>query len=207
MNWKKVRHYLRIIWVSAGLVSLGALVISYQAHGVPDSTLRSDERISVRAHDDRIGFLPSAAATGTGLVFYPGGMVDPLAYAPLARSIAAAGHPVWILKLPLRNAPFKSHHEELFAATQQLIAGESAKRWVIAGHSKGGLLAAEFARDHERQLAGLVLIGTTHPRDFDLSKSSLPITKIYGTNDRVADFRACARTRHLLPVEYSMGLH
>lgn len=43
--------------------------------------------------------------------------------------------------------------------------------WVIAGHSRGGVIAATLARDGFPSLAGVVLIGTSHPRDFALASA------------------------------------
>ena len=34
---------------------------------------------------------------------------------------------------------------------------------------------------------GLVLVGTSHPRDFSLADVTFPVTSIYGTRDTVAD--------------------
>lgn len=48
-------------------------------------------------------------------------------------------------------------------------------------------------------VAGLVLIGTTHPRDFSLADSSIAITKLLGTKDRIAPIEASEANRRLLP--------
>lgn len=73
------------------------------------------------------------------------------------------------------------------------------KRWVAAGHSRGGLIAATFVRGEPLTFAGLVLIGTTHPRDFSLADLRLPVTKVYGTRDTVADVEKILSTRANLP--------
>jgi pimeloyl-ACP methyl ester carboxylesterase len=56
---------------------------------------------------------------------------------------------------------------------------------VIAGHSRGALHAARFAAAHADRIAALVLMGTSHPRDRDLSALPIPIMKIVATNDGV----------------------
>jgi hypothetical protein len=48
-------------------------------------------------------------------------------------------------------------------------------------------------------VAGLLLVGTTHPRDVDLSKITIPVTKIVGTKDGVAPIEKVEANRHLLP--------
>jgi pimeloyl-ACP methyl ester carboxylesterase len=41
-------------------------------------------------------------------------------------------------------------------------------------------------RDHAELLDGLVLIGTSHPRDFDLSGLTIDVTKVFASNDGLA---------------------
>ncbi|MBE2268205.1 MAG: alpha/beta hydrolase, partial [Anaerolinea sp.] len=48
-------------------------------------------------------FKPNVEAT-TGLIFYPGGKVNPAAYAPLARAAAEAGFLAVIVPMPLNLA-------------------------------------------------------------------------------------------------------
>jgi hypothetical protein len=43
------------------------------------------------------------------------------------------------------------------------------------------------------------LIGTTHPKADDLSKTRVPITKVFATNDGVATAEAIDASRKLLP--------
>jgi len=71
--------------------------------------------------------------------------------------------------------------------------------WVVAGHSRGGVIASRFARDGGPSLGGLVLIGTSHPRDFSLAHLTLPVVKILGTRDCVAEIEKSEANRHLLP--------
>ena len=49
------------------------------------------------------------------------------------------------------------------------------------------MLSALFASRYADELSGLLLIGTTHPRDHDLSSLRIPVLKISGTRDCVAD--------------------
>jgi pimeloyl-ACP methyl ester carboxylesterase len=78
-------------------------------------------------------------------------------------------------------------------------AGEPARRWVLAGHSRGAALGARFAAVYPDLLAGLVLIGTTHPKRGSLASLAIPVTKIYGTRDCVADSASVLANASLLP--------
>jgi pimeloyl-ACP methyl ester carboxylesterase len=70
---------------------------------------------------------------------------------------------------------------------------------VVAGHSRGAVVAARMASERRRGLAGLVLIGTTHPRDVDLSALPQPVTKVVGTRDGLARVAGVEANRAKLP--------
>lgn len=58
----------------------------------------------------------------------------------------------------------------------------------------------------------MVLIGTTHPKENDLSSLSIPVTKVYGSNDGVAPPDRMFANKRLLPpntrwVEIKVGNH
>ena len=61
------------------------------------------------------------------------------------------------------------------------------QRWVLAGHSLGGRVAASLARTANPKFAGLVLIGTSHPRDFSLAHLVIPVVQVFATRDTVAN--------------------
>lgn len=60
-------------------------------------------------------------------------------------------------------------------------------------------MATQFAANQRAGFSGLVLIGTTHPRDVDLSRLSAPVTKVVGTRDGVARPAAVEANRAKLP--------
>ena len=57
----------------------------------------------VQREDGQLVFRPSSP-NGKGLIYYPGGLVDPEAYAVTAQGIADAGYLVVIPKMPLNLA-------------------------------------------------------------------------------------------------------
>ena len=158
-------------------------------------------------------FRPSNQSHRSALIFICGSGVHAHAYAPLLRPIAETGYPVFIVKLPYRFAPLASHKDEVIGRTLQLMASHlEIPRWVVAGHSLGGALAARVALSTRGRDVSFVLIGTTHPRDHDLSKLEARITKVYATNDGVAPVDGVMANRRLLPettawVEIKGGNH
>lgn len=162
-------------------------VIAYQSWGVGDGLLTTDERIEVANTDTAIHFTPRQGATGTGLLFFSGALVDPEAYVPLARRIAERGHVVVIVKIPYRGGFNLADLGEVMGRGREIMAGHgTVQRWAAGGHSKGGFWAAHFAHRHPENIGALILIGTAHPRDLDLSQSSFAVTKIVASRDGLA---------------------
>jgi pimeloyl-ACP methyl ester carboxylesterase len=178
------------------------LYISYRASGFASSVLVTDARVAVTVTSDAITFAPTRQTSRSALIFIPGAMVEPTAYAPLARSVAEHGYTATIVKLPWRMASSDAQRQAVVSRVSNLTkAGGPAMKWVVAGHSVGGVVACQVARDHAEKLSGLVLIGTSHPRDFDLSHLSLDVTKIAATNDGLASLAEVKSNAKRLPLQ------
>ena len=194
-----VKRIVGRVWATAGIAFTIWMYVGFQAVGVPDDAAETDEYVSVVAQADGMDFRPLVNPQGSGVIFLPGGIVDPVAYTPLMKSIAHAGYRAHLLYLPMRCACTDSQIEQLFQNVQTVIAAEPDTAWILAGHSRGGMLASRFVHQSDDELAGLALIGTTHPRDFSLAGTKMPVTKIYGTRDGIATHAAMLKNRHLLP--------
>lgn len=185
-----LRRWIRRLWVISGVTFTLYLVLSYQAWGVPPAALESDARVRVEKAEHWIVLRPSIDVGAPALLFFPGGMVEPEAYVPLLRPLAEAGHPVALVKLPFLGRHARTEAERAEAVRRARAAMERVRTrnrdWVVAGHSLGGLLAARYARAQPEDTHALVLLATTHPRDFSLSDASFPVTKVMGTRDGVA---------------------
>jgi pimeloyl-ACP methyl ester carboxylesterase len=172
---------------------------SIRTRGVDERTLASTAAVSVGDTPAALTFIPATAKT-TGLIFICGSGIAAQAYAPLLRPIAEAGYPVFVIKLPYRFAPLESHRLTALRRAREVIATQRGiSRWVVSGHSLGGALAARFAQSDTPALSGMVLIGTTHPKDQDLSALHIPVTKVYGSNDGVAPRDRVLSNGKLLP--------
>lgn len=194
-----MRKWIRRIWLGAGLSFIAWLVWNSQAHGVSPALLQSNDAVEVSDSGGVLRFWPRRGAAASGLIFLPGGGVDPDAYVPLVRAVADAGYPVALVRLPWRVAPTASSQARVWDRIQGVLAQAPERRWILAGHSRGAALSARLAGEHPEAPAGLVLIGTTHPKQASLAALSLPVTKIYGTRDCVADSAAVFANAQLLP--------
>jgi len=195
----RLRKYVRVLFPLFGVSFTIWMIWGYQTQGVPEDTLLTNAAVKVTDDETAIHFQPLIRKRATGIVFLPGGMVDPVAYTALLKSLASASHPAHLIRLPLRCACTASQISTIFAQITATVNANRDTRWFLAGHSRGAMLATRFARESASDVAGLVLIGTTHPRDFDLSAVPLKVTKISGGNDGIASPAAIRANARLLP--------
>ena len=189
------RKTVRLLFLAWALVSTGWLANSYRTRGVDPGLLH----VSVDAGEYLL-LQPRAPGAPSGLVFICGSGVAAEAYVPMLRPVADAGFPVVIIKLPLRFAPLDSNKDEALQRVRRAIAAHGeVQRWVVSGHSLGGALAARLAHDAPGLPAALVLVGTTHPKQQDLSGLRFPVTKVFASNDGVARMADVMRNKPLLP--------
>ncbi|MGD9990436.1 alpha/beta hydrolase [Pseudonocardia sp.] len=120
---------------------------------------------------------PPGPAAGTGFVFYPGARVDPHAYVAILRPVAAAGHLVVIVKPPLGLALLQPSQAAAVVAAHPGIG-----RWVVGGHSMGGVAAAGYAAAPGSRAAGLVLWASYPSGDLS-GRTDLAVTSVSGTAD------------------------
>jgi hypothetical protein len=154
-------------------------------HSGPDVTVSSGRWLT---------FTPVTGTVSTGFVFYPGGKVDPRAYAPQAHAIAAEGYLVVIVPVPLHLAILAPE-----AAAPVLAAYPSITHWAVGGHSLGGVMAAHFAHAHPAQVQGLALWAAYPEASDDLSQSALSVVSISGSLDGLSTPAKIEASRPLLP--------
>jgi len=196
-----MRKWLRRIWVAGGLGFVAWLAWNAQAHGVAPALLASGARVTVADSGGVLQFLPAPDSGRPGLIFLPGGAIDPVAYVPLLRAVAVAGHPVALVRLPWRMAPTEGSRRVVWERIRAVVTADSGRRWVLAGHSRGAALAARFVGEGAGRVGGLVLIATTHPKRQSLATVTVPVMKIYGTRDCVAKPAEVLANAGLLPAD------
>jgi len=199
--WLRIRRIWAVLGSAAFVIFTGWSVIAYRASSVAHAALQSDTLVQVTQTEDSWSFSPKGKrAPLTSLLFFPGALVSPVAYAPLARAVAIAGFSATILKLPRRGAFGGADDPRLFARARALMTapgGPSA--WVVAGHSRGAVVATQLAAGRPKGLAGLVFIGSSHPRDVSLATLEIPVAKIVGTRDGLASPGEVNANRQQLP--------
>ncbi len=156
--------------------------------------LTTDENIVVTTTPWLV-FTPVTPTATTGFIFYPGGLVDPRAYAPAARAIAAEGYLVAIVPMPFNLAVFAPNR-----GLDVMAAYPTIKRWAVGGHSLGGAMAANFAAGQDEAVNALILWASYPASNNSLARrADLQVTSVYGTNDGLATIDKIEESRALLP--------
>lgn len=132
----------------------------------------------------------------TGFVLYPGGRVEPEAYAPVARRIAEAGYLVVIPEMPLDFAIFAPSR-----AADVIETFPGIDRWVVGGHSLGGAMAAAFA-DLSVEVDGIVLWAAYPAGSVDLSGRDLETIGVLGTADGLVSAAEVEGAAERMPASY-----
>jgi len=186
-----------IIIVGLILLVLGgfSLWASLPYRPMPEAiyALESDSAVAVQQEPWLI-FQPQNPPMKIGLILYPGGRVDPRAYAPIARSIASEGYLTVIVPMPLNLAVFAPKR-----ANEVMAYFPEIESWVIGGHSLGGAMAANFAKDHPGAVDGLLLLASYPASNDDLSSLPLEVTSIYATLDGFTSLEEIDTSRTNLP--------
>lgn len=134
------------------------------------------------------------------VIIYPGGLVRPQAYEWLARALAVRGYttviPEFSFDLAVTNAG---------RATALIERYGKDRRVVLAGHSLGGAMAAQYVSDKLKAglqpVAGLVLMAAYPPDGADLTTAQLKAVSLRAEHDKVADPAKVVDGLKLLPPE------
>ncbi len=114
-------------------------------------------------------------------MFYPGGLVDAAAYAPLMKSLADQDITAVIVPMPLDLAILG-----IDKANDVIAAYPDIKTWIIGGHSLGGSMVAQYVKDNPTKVQGVVFMAAYPADNVDLSNLPIKFVTLYGTQDGVA---------------------
>lgn len=176
----KVKTIVRNIFLSLvviGVISFCGLCLYASDY----RTLEDDYYVIFDEENVRVlsDFIYFEGSSDLGLVFYPGGRVEYLAYAPFCQKLQGLGLNVFLVDMPFNMANFGVNK-----ANNIMNEYSNINEWFIGGHSLGGVAANMYASFNPDKISGLVLVGIYLSMEYDLNKT---IT-INGSNDlRVGD--------------------
>jgi hypothetical protein len=199
MNLKRIIKFALIGFISIIIIGVLGMIVwsitgTYPARMDALSALESTDRVTI-TQDKWIAFEPVEEAD-TGLIFYPGGLVEPTAYAPILHRIADEGLLVIITPMPLNLAIINSG-----AANAVIDAYPEISTWILAGHSLGGASAAIFAENNPERIDAIALWDSYPPDSSDLSDNTIPVISIFGTTNNFPNTENFNDKKHLLPAD------
>ena len=199
MKFKKILKITGIGLLAVLVLAVAGLFIwsatsTYSAGETALAALESSSTVSV-SQDGWIVFM-SATEPKNGLIFYPGGLVAPEAYAPVLRKIAESGVLVVITPMPLNLAIFDTNEANAVMEAYPGIAS-----WVLAGHSLGGAAAGIYAENNPDKIDGLAVWDSYPPDSADLSDNDIAVISIHGTTNGVPNTDNFDDKRNLVPAD------
>ncbi|MFA5815585.1 MAG: alpha/beta fold hydrolase [Bacteroidales bacterium] len=156
--------------------------------------------ITIYEYRDYIEINPTSNQySKTGLVFYPGGLIDPHAYIePLSKfAIAGKAHKVVIVKMPGNLAVLDDNQ-----AAWIYNDFPDVQQWVIGGHSLGGVMACSVVDKYPDFFKGLVLMAAYPQSSTNLNDWSGSVLSLRGQYDGLVDSLKIASYIRLLPTPW-----
>lgn len=154
--------------------------------------MQTADQVTVSEQENWIDFMPDKPE-GISVIFYPGGLVKPESYAPLAHELAEAGHHTIIAKMPVNLAVLK---QNLADDIRNAYPDES---FVMGGHSLGGSMAARYAASHPDALQGIFFLASYPDQKGSVKSLGIQALSILGTNDEVVNATKYQNGRAYLP--------
>ena len=196
---RKRKRIIILITVVAVLFAACAIYVSDYYHAdmsaIEDMEFASELSVESETWEDgTLVFTPEEAETG--LIFYPGGKVEYLAYQPLMQAFAAEGILCVLVEMPFNLAVL-----DVDAADGIQEEYPEIEEWYIGGHSLGGSMAASYVADHTDEYEGLVLLASYSTAE--LADSRLNVISIYGSKDEVLNREKYEKNRSNLPADFN----
>ncbi len=155
----------------------------------------SSETVREAARNGDLYFLPHGAETaGMGFILYPGAKVPKEAYAYIGRSVAEAGYPAILVDVPLGFAIFGTN-----AASRAVSALPGVRKWVLSGHSLGGVAASIYAKKNRQIVAGMIFLASYPSKGGALNDTGMKVLSIRASNDKLTTREKVEAARRLLP--------
>lgn len=160
----------------------------------PREAVSSTDTVKVQKTD--YGYFFDGPGTDKCLIFYPGGLVEDIAYADLLKEIADTGYDCALVHMPFNLAVFSP------SAASKVRNEYDYKEWYIGGHSLGGAMAADYVADRASEYKGLLLLAAYPTKN--LAYSGLSILSVYGSNDGVVNRQKLLSNKSavLMPSDY-----
>lgn len=194
-----VKRTIKIIGIVLVAFIIGILTYLgdyYHGDQTAHEALIANDQVNVTEKGNLTIFTPVTGQDEIGIIFYPGGKVEDIAYAPLMQALAKAGFTAVIVKMPFNLAVLNPNGADVVMETLPEI-----NHWLIGGHSLGGAMASDYMAGHEEKVEGLFLLGA-YPNE-SLAQSNHRVLSLYGSADQIIDQQGLEEGKDKMPVNAS----
>ena len=137
----------------------------------------------------------SAEISAAGLLFYPGGLVDSHVYNEiLSQFVESAGVLTVIVKMPSNLAVL-----DINAGLSVTPGYPEISRWIIAGHSLGGSMAASTVKRNPSAYDGLIFMDSYPAGSDSLKTWPGTVLSLYSSIEKISDPVRMQKTLDLIP--------
>ncbi|MFD0676743.1 MULTISPECIES: alpha/beta hydrolase [unclassified Paenibacillus] len=189
------RNLIRLLLLLAVVgvfAAVRALMQPYSPDAEALEAMRGGSGVSVTESKEWIVFEPRNGKR-PDVLFYPGGLVRPESYAPLALSLAQEGYRTWIIKMPLNLAVLGINRAD------KVIELLPKQTYVIGGHSLGGVMAVRYASGNAGRVKGVFFLAAYADKRGSLRSAPLSALSLVGTEDGVLNRQVFERGKDFLP--------
>ncbi|OAB44955.1 alpha/beta hydrolase [Paenibacillus antarcticus] len=192
-KWLQFRWWKLLILI---IVLLGLGMSIYLNPYTPDAraleAMKGGNGITVSEENQWIQFDPEKPR-GANVILYPGALVEPESYAPMAKELATQGHRTYIVKMPLNLAVLGGDRADA------ILTKEPNETFVIGGHSLGGVMASRYAANHSDRFAGVFFLASYPDSKGSLLATDLSVLSLTGSDDGVLKKDTYESSKSYLP--------
>lgn len=125
-----------------------------------------------------------------GLIFYPGGLVDPFSYVDMLSNLQVDDVNIFIAKVPYNLSILDIDHAAGIRKSFKKI-----EEWSIMGHSLGGSVACFEVDQNIDAYENLILLAAYPAENTDLMDFDGKVILLYGSEDQVLDRNQLVRSK------------
>lgn len=145
-----------------------------------------------RIHEeDDLTIIDAKENSDIGIVFYPGGKVEAIAYLPLLLQLANENINCVLVEMPFNLAVFNIN-----GGLDAIEAMPNIKEWYLMGHSLGGAMASQFTEANYDLFEGLILLGA-----YPVNDAPIETMTLYGTYDIMLDLDKVSESDTVYEIE------
>ena len=136
--------------------------------------LKSSSNVEVTKMKD--GYFFDGPGTDEILIFYPGAKVEYTSYAKFLNKISEKGLDTYLLKMPCNFAFFDMN------AADRVISSINHDKWIIGGHSLGGVVACEYAVNNPNKVSKVITFASYPTKTIP---NNVEYISFYGSEDNI----------------------